>query len=111
MCYFTMSINSDWWIFQAELGVAETYASYMPSKVKFGCEHPDPVVETESLSSVEPVDVHYELKIPRSVIENGKLSALQVESIIYASQAHSCILPNGHRAGFLIGDYKIIFNF
>lgn len=83
----------------------------MPSKVKFGCEHPDPVVETASLSSVEPVDVHYELKIPTSVVENGKLSALQVESIIYASQAHNCILPNGHRAGFLIGNYNIIFNF
>lgn len=40
-----------------ELGVAETYADYMPSKLKLGKKHPDPVVETASLSSVQPADV------------------------------------------------------
>lgn len=40
-----------------ELGVAETYADYMPSKLKLGRKHPDPVVETASLSSVQPADV------------------------------------------------------
>lgn len=40
-----------------EMGVAETYADYMPSKLKLGKKHPDPVVETASLSSVSPVDV------------------------------------------------------
>ncbi|XP_057655620.1 protein strawberry notch-like isoform X10 [Diorhabda carinulata] len=87
-----------------ELGVAETYADYMPSKLKLGRKHPDPVVETASLSSVAPADVWYELSIPEETINRGHLSALQLESITYASQAHSHILPNKSRAGFLIGD-------
>ncbi|XP_028133407.2 protein strawberry notch isoform X2 [Diabrotica virgifera virgifera] len=87
-----------------ELGVAETYADYMPSKLKLGRKHPDPVVETASLSSVAPADVWYELSIPDETINKGHLSALQLESITYASQAHSHILPNKSRAGFLIGD-------
>ncbi|XP_045468793.1 protein strawberry notch homolog 1-like isoform X4 [Harmonia axyridis] len=87
-----------------ELGVAETYSTYMPSKLKLGCKHPDPVVETASLSSVAPVDVWYRLSIPKKIIESGALSALQLESITYASQAHNQFLPNGFRAGFLIGD-------
>ncbi|CAH1132025.1 unnamed protein product [Ceutorhynchus assimilis] len=87
-----------------ELGVAETYADYMPSKLKLGRKHPDPVVETASLSSVAPVDVWYTLTIPEDIIKSGALSALQLESITYTSQAHEHILPDGSRAGFLIGD-------
>ncbi|CAH1982477.1 unnamed protein product [Acanthoscelides obtectus] len=87
-----------------ELGVAETYADYMPSKLKLGKKHPDPVVETASLSSVAPADVWYKLSIPDDTIKGGHLSALQLESITYASQAHEHILPDGSRAGFLIGD-------
>ncbi|KAJ8932613.1 hypothetical protein NQ314_014543 [Rhamnusium bicolor] len=87
-----------------EMGVAETYADYMPSKLKLGKKHPDPVVETASLSSVAPADVWYKLSIPEDTIKGGHLSALQLESITYASQAHEHILPDGSRAGFLIGD-------
>ncbi|XP_044737863.1 protein strawberry notch isoform X3 [Chrysoperla carnea] len=87
-----------------EMGVAETYADYMPSKLKLGRKHPDPVVETASLSSVAPVDVWYKVSIPEETIQKGHLSALQLESIVYASQAHDQILPDGTRAGFLIGD-------
>lgn len=86
------------------MGVAETYADYMPSKLKLGRKHPDPVVETASLSSVAPADVWYKLSIPSETINTGQLSALQLESITYASQAHEHILPDGSRAGFLIGD-------
>lgn len=71
--------------------------------VKLGKRHPDPVVETASLSSVEPTDVTYKLSIPTETINNGLLSALQLESITYASQAHEQLLPDGSRAGFLIG--------
>lgn len=42
---------------EEELGHAETYAEYMPMKLKVGLRHPDPVVETSSLSSVSPPDV------------------------------------------------------
>uniref|UniRef100_T1HTA4 Uncharacterized protein n=1 Tax=Rhodnius prolixus TaxID=13249 RepID=T1HTA4_RHOPR len=86
------------------MGVAEIYANYMPSKLKIGIKHPDPVVESTSLSSVEPVDVWYQLLIPKTVISTGMLSALQLEAITYACQQHEVILSNGMRAGFLIGD-------
>ncbi|CAB3245582.1 unnamed protein product [Arctia plantaginis] len=87
-----------------EMGVAETYADYMPPKLKLGRKHPDPVVETASLSSVEPVDVTYKLSLPDDTIRGGLLSALQLEAVVYASQAHEHLLPDGTRAGFLIGD-------
>uniref|UniRef100_A0AAQ6ADM0 Protein strawberry notch homolog 1 n=1 Tax=Amphiprion ocellaris TaxID=80972 RepID=A0AAQ6ADM0_AMPOC len=87
-----------------ELGHAETYAEYMPMKLKIGIRHPDPVVETSSLSSVSPPDVWYRLSIPEEVIDRGCLSALQLEAITYAAQQHETFLPNGDRAAYLIGD-------
>lgn len=103
------------------MGVAETYADYMPTKckcstssffgnlyfvftVKLGKKHPDPVVETASLSSVQPGDVWYQLSLPDETIRTGALSALQLEAVVYASQQHEHFLPDGSRAGFLIGE-------
>ncbi|XP_065434480.1 protein strawberry notch homolog 2 isoform X1 [Chrysemys picta bellii] len=87
-----------------ELGHTETYADYVPSKSKIGKQHPDRVVETSTLSSVPPPDVTYTLSLPSSIADNGLLSALQLEAIVYACQQHEVLLPNGQRAGFLIGD-------
>uniref|UniRef100_A0A8D0A4C3 Protein strawberry notch homolog 1 n=1 Tax=Sander lucioperca TaxID=283035 RepID=A0A8D0A4C3_SANLU len=87
-----------------ELGHAETYAEYMPMKLKIGLRHPDPVVETSSLSSVNPPEVWYRLSIPEEVIDRGSLSALQLEAITYAAQQHETFLPSGDRAAYLIGD-------
>lgn len=87
-----------------ELGQTETYAEYIPSKSKIGKHHPDLVVETSTLSSVPPPDITYSLSLPSSVADKGSLSALQLEAIIYACQQHEVLLPNGQRAGFLIGD-------
>lgn len=87
-----------------ELGHAETYADYVPSKSKLGKQHPDRVVETSTLSSVPPPDITYTLSLPSAVADNGLLSALQLEAIVYACQQHEVLLPNGQRAGFLIGD-------
>lgn len=87
-----------------QMNVAETYADYKPAKLQIGKPHPDAVVETSSLSSVDPADITYQLSIPEYTIETGKLSALQLESIVYASQAHEQLLPDGSRAGFLIGE-------
>ncbi|KAM6235824.1 protein strawberry notch homolog 2 isoform 2-T2 [Porphyrio hochstetteri] len=87
-----------------ELGQTETYAEYVPSKSKIGKHHPDRVVETSTLSSVPPPDITYSLSLPSSVADKGSLSALQLEAIIYACQQHEVLLPNGQRAGFLIGD-------
>ncbi|KAM7392423.1 hypothetical protein PAMA_007509 [Pampus argenteus] len=89
---------------EEELGHAETYAEYMPMKLKVGLRHPDPVVETSSLSSVNPPDVWYRLSIPEEVIDRGSLSALQLEAITYAAQQHETFLPSGDRAAYLIGD-------
>uniref|UniRef100_A0A1U7QPK1 Protein strawberry notch homolog 2 n=1 Tax=Mesocricetus auratus TaxID=10036 RepID=A0A1U7QPK1_MESAU len=85
-----------------ELGHAETYADYVPSKSKIGKQHPDRVVETSTLSSVPPPDITYTLALPAS--DSGTLSALQLEAITYACQQHEVLLPSGQRAGFLIGD-------
>lgn len=72
--------------------------------MKLGRKHPDSVVETASLSSVEPSDVYYKLSLPPETIQSGSLSALQLEAITYACQAHEHLLPDGSRAGFLVGD-------
>ncbi|XP_076453245.1 protein strawberry notch homolog 1-like isoform X2 [Babylonia areolata] len=87
-----------------ELGHAETYAEYKPRKVDLGQKHPDQVVESSSLSSVEPPNVCYTLSIPEEVMDQGLLSALQLEAITYACQRHEVILLSGDRAGYLIGD-------
>ncbi len=75
--------------------------------VDFGKKHPDPIVETASMASVEPPDVKYKLKMPKSVAESGVLSALQLESIVYACQKHESFLGDGSRAGFLIGSFSV----
>ena len=71
--------------------------------VRLGDRHPDPVVETSSLASVELPDITYQLTIPNEKILLNTLSALQLETIVYASQRHNTFLPDGNRAGFLIG--------
>ena len=72
--------------------------------MNLGTRHPDPVVETSSLSSVEPPDIWYKLALPEGTIDQGSLSAVQLESITYATQKHDMILPSKERAGYLIGD-------
>ena len=56
----------------------DTFAEYQPKKLKVGRKHPDVVVESSSLSSVEPPEVKYELHLPEHVVEAGLLSNLQV---------------------------------
>lgn len=60
--------------------------SHFVISVKIGLRHPDPVVETSSLSSVNPPDVWYRVSIPEEVTDRGCLSALQLEAITYAAQ-------------------------
>lgn len=90
-----------------EYADTETYSDYQPLKLKIGKPHPDPVVETTSLTTVEPPDTPYEnrLQFPKSVYDDCLLSALQLESIVYACQQHEQFLGDGKtRRGFLIGD-------
>uniref|UniRef100_A0A1I7S5S4 Protein strawberry notch homolog 1-like n=1 Tax=Bursaphelenchus xylophilus TaxID=6326 RepID=A0A1I7S5S4_BURXY len=82
----------------------DTFIEYKPLKLRSGCEHPDSVVETASLSAVSAPDITYQMKIPEETIDSGKISALQLEAALYACQAQERWLPSGERVGYLIGD-------
>lgn len=57
-----------------------------PPKISIGPPHPDPIVETSSLSAVQPPEPTYDLKI-KDVLESSKvLSCLQIETLVYACQ-------------------------
>ncbi|KFM25511.1 Strawberry notch-like protein 1 [Auxenochlorella protothecoides] len=82
----------------------EVFETYQPAKLPYGFPHPDPVVETSSLSAVPPPDVKYSLGAHPELVDAGVLSALQLESVVYACQRHEQLLPDGSRCGFFIGD-------
>ncbi|KDP27422.1 hypothetical protein JCGZ_20832 [Jatropha curcas] len=84
--------------------VGETFTDYRPPKLSIGPPHPDPIVETSSLSAVQPPEPTYDLKIKDDLEKNKALSCLQIETLVYACQRHLQHLPNGARAGFFIGD-------
>ena len=84
----------------AGLGVV----NYVPAKLNIGREHPAKIVESKSMAAVEPPDITYKPHLAQSLIDNGNLSNLQLEAIMYAGQRHNLRLPNGSRAGILIGD-------
>ncbi|PKU73497.1 hypothetical protein MA16_Dca008061 [Dendrobium catenatum] len=84
--------------------VGETFIDYRPPKLSLGDPHPDPVVETSSLSAVQPPEPTYHLKIMDELEKSKSLSCLQIETIVYACQRHLQHLQNGARAGFFIGD-------
>ncbi|KAM7250787.1 hypothetical protein ACFE04_022670 [Oxalis oulophora] len=84
--------------------VGETFMDYRPPKLSIGPPHPDPIVETSSLSSVQPPEPAYDLKIRDDLERSKALSCLQIETLIYACQRHAQHLPNGSRAGFFVGD-------
>ena len=82
--------------------------------------HPEPIVESTSMASVEPPDVSYVPGLPASLLHGergyadpqtgwqdhmaGALSAAQLEALVYAGQRHSHLNPDGSRCGFFIGD-------
>ncbi|KAL5568778.1 hypothetical protein UlMin_025353 [Ulmus minor] len=82
----------------------ETFTDYRPPKLSIGPPHPDPVVETSSLSAVQPPEPTYNLKIKKELEKSKTLSCLQIETLVYACQRHLQTLPNGARAGFFVGD-------
>ncbi|KAI5574605.1 hypothetical protein BDE02_10G155400 [Populus trichocarpa] len=84
--------------------VGETFTDYRPPKLSIGPPHPDPIVETSSLSAVQPPEPTYDLKIKDDLESSKALSCLQIETLVYACQRHLQHLPNGARAGFFVGD-------
>jgi len=87
-----------------EVEKRETFMEYYPSKLLYGSAHPDPVVETATLASVEPPNVTYTLAAHKELVDERRLSSLQIEAVVYACQRHEQILPSGARGGFFIGD-------
>ncbi|XP_017244073.1 protein FORGETTER 1 [Daucus carota subsp. sativus] len=86
-------------------GVAgETFTDYRPPKLSVGPPHPDPIVETSSLSAVQPPEPTYDLRIRGDLERTEALSCLQIETLVYASQKHLQRLPDSTRAGFFLGD-------
>jgi len=106
-----------------------SYTPYKPAKLKYGRNHPDPVVENATLAAVAPPDITYNLAMPAEIIDKGKLSNLQLEAVVYGCQRHMTNLPQARfvekenavpvdesppegrkreptavRAGFLLGD-------
>ncbi|XP_076928744.1 protein FORGETTER 1-like [Bidens hawaiensis] len=84
--------------------VGETFTDYRPLKMSIGPPHPDPIVETSSLSAVQPPEPTYDLKTKDYFETSNILSCLQIETLVYACQRHLHHLDNGTRAGFFIGD-------
>ncbi|KAL0725755.1 hypothetical protein Bca4012_040354 [Brassica carinata] len=82
----------------------ETFMDYRPPKLSIGPPHPDPIVETSSLSAVQPPEPTYDLRIKEELEESKALSCLQIETLVYACQRHLQHLADGTRAGFFVGD-------
>ncbi|KMZ66679.1 Strawberry notch-like protein [Zostera marina] len=82
----------------------DTFMEYSPPKSALGLPHPDPVVETSSLSAIQLGEPKYDPKIKDNLNISTALSCLQMETIIYACQRHLNHLSNGTRAGYFIGD-------
>lgn len=78
--------------------------------MKIGKPHPDFIVETATLASVEPPQIYYKLHLPENCISSS-LSAPQLEVIVYSCQRHEFFLKNGERAGYLIGTFLKILLF
>jgi len=69
------------------------YTPYKPTKLKYGRNHPDPVVENATLAAVAPPDITYNLAMPADIITEGRLSNLQLEAVVYGCQRHMMDLP------------------
>lgn len=57
-----------------------------PPKIAIGPPHPDPIVETSSLSAVQPPEPKYDLTIKDELESSKVLSCLQIETLVYACQ-------------------------
>ena len=94
-------------------GKKDTFEEYESLYFTLGQSHPDPVVETTSLSFANlPDDIDQALDLPSAIFRpksdanplGGALSRLQLETIAYASRRHATDLPSGERSGFFLGD-------
>lgn len=66
--------------------VIHVFFMQRPPKLSIGPPHPDPIVETSSLSAVQPPEPTYDLKITDELESLKALSCLQIETLVYACQ-------------------------
>lgn len=88
---------------------ANVFASYTPEWVgRLNVEamaHPDALVETTSLAAMSSPRPSFPIADSLGkVCGQGKLSAPQLETCLLACERHQSLLPDGRRAGFLLGD-------
>jgi hypothetical protein len=97
----------------AEVGLShkdadeQTFTEYVPHTFSAPVfqKHPDPVVETASLSSLVPPKTTHKLRLCAKTITQGLLTNLQLETINLACQQHELRLPlTGARGAFFMGD-------
>jgi hypothetical protein len=86
--------------------LTRSHAHARASRRQRGVEHPGDVAEAASLSSVSLPKNDYPLHetVSDALVATGALSRLQLEGVAYACQKHLERLPDGYRAGFMIGD-------
>ena len=69
------------------------YETYI-AKVK-GKNHPDQIVETASLASVELPKPSYAHGLPQKLVDEGMLSSAQLETVIYANMRFRQTIEDG----------------
>ena len=94
-----------------EVSVESDYSEYVPKYVtEFGLPHPDELIQSASLASVDLPPITYKLQIKdKKCVSSGSLSTAQLESIIYACQiSEQRMKPDAQglakRKGFFLGD-------
>lgn len=101
-------------LFLSVLMVFFVFCLQRPPKLSIGPPHPDPIVETSSLSAVQPPEPTYDLRIKEELEESKALSCLQIETLVYACQvayqmAESFV--NGLECDWFLSDVVCLFVF
>ena len=108
LCYFQIQQTFPRKGNQGETEFAESYTRYVPSSksqtTRLEKRHPDLILESIDLANISPLYMSYRLALPEETIDSGVLSSLQMEAIVHACFTYERILPDGHRAGFFLGD-------
>jgi hypothetical protein len=86
----------------------DAFAAYRSQHVKEGKEHPDKLIESSSLQSVQLPPLTFKHSFPAKMLEDCVISRAQLETVLYACQAHegpSLTLDGAPcRPGFFLGD-------
>lgn len=92
-------------VLPTDLEPDEIWDEYKSASITYGVPHPGSVVQGSSLCSVDGPRTEYPLQASLGPqIAEGKLSRLQLEGVAYACDRHRRFLPDGRRAGFIVGD-------